>query len=91
MELSLTRAPLRRRSGTEPYDGLLPRADPRCRCQIRFTYHRKTNNKLSVATIIVAETMASAVPASSRRVGSRARCFRMTQDTDLIAAKSVRA
>jgi hypothetical protein len=62
MELSLTRAPLRRRSGTEPDDGLLPEPTPGADTNVRFTYYRKTNNKLCVVSIMVANMMTSAVP-----------------------------
>jgi hypothetical protein len=53
--------------------------------------YRRKNSKLSVVSIIVAKVMPSAVPASSRRVGSRESCFSMTSSSDSIAAKSVRA
>jgi hypothetical protein len=52
-----------------------PEPTPGADANIRFTYYRKTNNKLSVVTIIVAMMMLSAVPVSSRCVGSSASCF----------------
>ena len=43
--------------------------------QILRCHYRRNNSKLSVISIIVAKMIPSAVPASSRRVGSRESCF----------------
>jgi hypothetical protein len=64
-----------------------PEPTPGADTSVRFTYYRKTNNKLSVVSIIVEKMMLSPIPASSRRVGSRASCFWMTSRSDSIAAK----
>jgi hypothetical protein len=51
--------------------GFPPEVDPRRRHQASdFIHYRRKNNKLSVVSIILAKMMPSAVPASSRRVGS---------------------
>jgi len=52
-------------------DGCPPRVDPRCRHERQIYPLPQKEQHVSVGSIMVAKIMLSAVPASSRRVGSR--------------------